>query len=90
MLKDQIDVIGLTVRNGLEYAPGSGLGHDPCTTDAEVTERIKSEGMMIIGMFVFPISLTFRVRLVLGCHGLDQTFDSYFYKICGLVKTFSL
>lgn len=45
VLKDQINLIGHTVRNGLEYPE-----YKPCTTDAQVTKRIKAEGMMIVGL----------------------------------------
>ena len=45
VIKDQIDVIGLTVRNGLPFPE-----HNPADTDAAVIERIKSNGMMIIGL----------------------------------------
>ena len=44
VLKDQFDTIGLTVRSGLPVPK-----HDPCTKDSAMTERIKAQGMIIIG-----------------------------------------
>ena len=54
VIKDQINVIGLTVRNGLQYPE-----YEPCSTDAEVTKRVRAEGMMIIGLAnMHPVGLT--------------------------------
>ena len=44
VIKDQFDTIGLTVRSGLPLPK-----HDPCTKDSAMTERIKAQGMIIIG-----------------------------------------
>ena len=44
VIKDQFDTIGLTVRSGLPVPK-----HDPCTKDSAMTERLKAQGMIIIG-----------------------------------------
>lgn len=44
VIKDQFDTIGLTVRSGLPVPK-----HDPCKTDSAMTERIKAQGIIIIG-----------------------------------------
>ena len=45
VIKDQLDTIGLTVRSGLPVPV-----HNPSTKDSAVTERLKAQGMIIIGL----------------------------------------
>ena len=57
VIKDQIDVMGLTMRQGLPFPE-----FNPAKQDAVIVERIRAQGMIIIGLVnlhqVRPLSLT--------------------------------